>query len=173
MKPSATSYPLPKPNPLAQWYPSSMFKHKLISWSLHMYLWLQVGREPHEQVVRRQQRLQMLFSVHVNALSQGREAAEGQMGLDGAGSQRGWTVNGQLREACRNSPLLHVGSLLSPPRSCITCSSDILGKEKPGDYPRDRRHGQDHSKSPSHAASWPGIQAQATSESLLPRCNFL
>lgn len=78
-------------------------------------------------------------SAHANVLSQAREAAEGQMGLDGADgadSQRGWTLNGQLTEAWRDSPLLHVKGLLSPPRSCITSSLATLGKEKPQDYPR-------------------------------------
>lgn len=90
-----------------------------------MYLWLQVGREPHEQVVRRQ-RLEMLCSCQCP-----QPGKEEQLGLEGAGSQRGWTLNGQLREACRDSPLFHVGNLLSPLRSCIASSSAILGKGKP------------------------------------------
>lgn len=162
---SAASYPPPQPNPLSQQSPSSMSKHRLIYWSLHMYLWLQVGREPHEQVVRRQL---WRCSSHANVLSQGREAVEGQMGMDEAGSQRGWALNGQLRKACRESPLFHVGSLLSPPRSCIATSPAILGKEKPCDYPRDRRHGQDHSSpiTGSQLARHPGsghLSASASS----------
>lgn len=48
-----------------------------------MYLWLQVGREPHEQVVRRQQ-LEMRCSCQCP-----QSGKEEQMGLEGAGSQTG------------------------------------------------------------------------------------
>ena len=62
--------PRPPPNPLSPWRPGSVLKHKLTYWPLHMYLRLQVGREPQEQVARRQS-LEMLCSCKCPSL--GRE----------------------------------------------------------------------------------------------------